>query len=114
MSLTVCRTCNSTNVRYCCGRETDFDEFFEPLEKAPDPVLREFEEYWARLRAQPVEESIFQKMDRLSLEIEGLGWDIFILSKSPEMTARAISLGKIQQQKETELKALIAERRKCL
>lgn len=114
MSITTCRKCNSVNVRYCCGRETDFDESFGPIGFPPTQEILDIKAYWDALRAKPVEESPFTKMDRLETAIESMGWEIFRLNKSAEMTARAIEIGKVMQAKILELSALKAERRKCL
>lgn len=114
MSITTCRRCNSTNIQECCGRETDFDESFEVVHKEPSPEILAIRAYWDALRAKPIEVDPFTKMDRLEVEIENLDWEIFRLSKSPEMTARAIEIGNIMQAKMLELSAMKAERRKCL
>lgn len=116
MSATFCRVCKtSVNVANCCGRPTDLDEFY-----ARDPVffpveisLEEMEAQREANRAMVHPPSIFEKMDVLRESIENLGWDAFRLQKSGEID-RSKNLLAVVAAKENELRALVAERRKCL
>lgn len=63
-------------------------------------------------RPKPVDaESIFDKIHRLSSEVEALGWAAFRIKEFPE---RAAAFNELAREKEIELKALIAERRAFL
>ncbi len=108
MSATHCRRCNSsTNTRYCCGRETDFDESFErELILVPGEISldeREAEREANRTMVHPLND--FEKSDILRESIESLGWDAFRLEKSGELE-RAKNLRTVIAMKESEMKTL--------
>lgn len=88
------------------------DESFGPIQSTAEGTLEQADAA-REVNRNTFYPCIFDQMSALTQEIESLRWTAFDLNKAGE-SARAENIRGVIAQKQTELKALVAERRKSL